>query len=191
MIAKARKYLLLAAVVLTIIGCGSPNDQAPFDNDAQNHTPTWIADHSATAETASASCAECHGEEFAGGISGISCTSCHLGGPFSAHPTSWTQPIALDHSTYVELNGTVGCSNMDCHGTDLLGGTTGVSCTACHIGGTLSIHPADWAGQITTAHGNYVNINTTSSCSNIYCHGTNLEGVSGVSPACDSCHAMP
>lgn len=188
--AKAR-FILLGAAVLTIMGCGSPNDQAPFDVDAQNHTAAWITDHSATTEAASTSCVECHGEDYAGGISGVSCTSCHLGGSFAAHPTDWKLPIALGHSTYVELNGAAGCSNIDCHGAALLGGTTGPSCDSCHIGGTLSFHPTDWAGQISTKHGEYVDVNTADSCRNIFCHGADLEGIPGVTPACNDCHAMP
>lgn len=185
-----RIFLPIAVLTALFAACGTPNDQITFDENSQSHAPNWVADHD-SAGANSASCTQCHGEDLSGGISKVSCSACHMGGPTSVHPLYWAKPIALNHSGYVELSGTAGCDNRYCHGSDLLGGTTGPSCTKCHIGGPLSAHPIDWAGQISTKHGNYVEQNTAASCRNIYCHGANLEGIAGISPACNVCHAMP
>jgi hypothetical protein len=188
---RANTIGLAVLVLASLIGCGDPNANAPFDIDAQKHTGNWIANHAAASTTNIGSCAECHGQDLAGGVSGISCTQCHMGGSYSVHPLDWGEPTALNHSAFVVSQGTNGCANANCHGASLLGGTTGPSCSSCHLGGTMSIHPADWAGTISTAHGAYVNTNTSNSCKNIYCHGANLEGVLNSGPACDACHAMP
>jgi len=185
-----RTALLAAVLVAMLTGCGTPNDQATFDANATQHPANWVVDHKSSGSD-TMSCAECHGADLAGGIAKSSCYQCHMGGPGSVHPLDWAAPTALNHSGTVELAGTAGCSNVHCHGGDLLGGTTGPSCASCHLGGTLAIHPADWAGQISTKHGEYASANTTASCRNIYCHGQDLEGVPGVSPQCNICHAMP
>ena len=186
-----RAILACALPLVLFTACGTPNEQAPFDSDAQAHTSAWISEHSAAANASTTTCAGCHGENLDGGISAVSCTACHLGGTTAKHPTTWTSPIAYDHSQYVALQGSSGCANANCHGTTLLGGVTGPSCSSCHIGGPASFHPLDWAGTISTKHGQYVDINGTQSCANAQCHGVALLGIPTISPACNVCHAMP
>jgi len=130
-------FLLLIGLAL-LAGCGStPNDKAPFSADTGKHAAGWLpAQHSTSATASTASCKECHGEDLTGGISGVSCTTCHIGGPTSAHPT-------------------------------------------------------DWGTSILTKHGPYVVANTSASCQNVYCHGANREGVANSGPACSSCHSYP
>lgn len=186
-----RAILACALLLVLLTGCGTPNDKAPFDSDAQTHTGPWISNHAISAKADTTSCKECHGAGLDGGIAKVSCTACHLGGPTIIHPSTWTSPIALDHSPYVASQGTSGCSNINCHGANLLGGVTGPSCSSCHIGGPTSSHPSDWAGSISTKHGEYVNVNGTQSCANVYCHGADLLGIVNISPPCNVCHAMP
>lgn len=69
-----------------------------------------------------------------------------------------------------------------CHGANLTGGNSGVSCSSstfnglsCHANG---VHPVPWSGH------NAV-LNQLNSCTP--CHGALLEG-SGVAPACAFCH---
>jgi uncharacterized protein YjbI with pentapeptide repeats len=137
----------------------------------------------------------CHGAALTGVTgSGPSCTSCHLGGAGSVHPLDWGALTYVKHSLYVAANGTTACANINCHGANLTGvNGSGPSCSSCHIGGPLSVHPAgpvDWADP--TQHGVYACTNGTASCSNVVCHGTALEGVSLSGPSCFSCHpAIP
>jgi hypothetical protein len=75
-------------------------------------------------------CRACHGETFTGGWSGVSCYACHAGGP-SGHADGWmNERSAAFHGYYVATNSSLSCT--DCHGMDLLGGSSGVACSDCH-----------------------------------------------------------
>jgi hypothetical protein len=76
-----------------------------------------------------AACGACHGTDYRGGWSDVSCYECHVG-PYAVHTLGWAEPWA--HGAVVESNGSDGCT--ECHGADLRGGGSGVSCWLCHEG---------------------------------------------------------
>src|SRR5512147_1678398 len=138
--------------------------------------------------TAACSNQYCHGASL-GGVagSGPSCTSCHLGGPASAHPAEWI-PVYSTHGPWAKSNDTAACANRSCHGASLDGVADSVpACTSCHLGGPAKVHPADWIPPV-SMHGPYVKLNTTSACANQYCHGLSLTGVANSGPSCTACH---
>ncbi len=183
-------FLTLAA---SVAGCSDPNAQSPINPDTGSHAATWLpAAHMAAAKSNVDSCSTCHGSDLSGGISGVSCTSCHLGSPTSVHPADWVPAYSM-HGSYVNTcpTGTSACANQYCHGTALTGvPDSGPSCTSCHMGGVTNIHPAGWLGDACSNHGTFVlsSPSGTSGCSNVYCHGTNLEGVPQSGPSCTKCH---
>lgn len=76
-------------------------------------------------------CTTCHGSDYRGGWSGVSCYTCHAGGP-SGHPEGWMDTRAHTfHGDRVAADGDEDCRR--CHGNDLLGGTSGISCGDCHF----------------------------------------------------------
>lgn len=181
--------LLLIVGLLGLAGCGSEkNDNSVFDED--QHPAGWLpAGHMAAAKADETVCAQCHGSDYAGGVSGVSCTRCHLGGVNSVHPAAWGSAVAMNHGQYVAASGNTACANAVCHGTTLSGvDQSGPSCTSCHMGGVGSFHPASWGtgSQVILNHAPYAQTNGTGQCSNASCHGTTLQG--GVGPACASCH---
>src|SRR5512143_1559107 len=188
---KTAKSLFAGFLVLTafFIGCSDPNAQSPIDPESGSHAANWLpAAHMAAATSNPDSCSTCHGADFKGGISGVSCTSCHLGSPTSVHPENWV-PVYSMHGPYVKTNSTSACANQYCHGLSLTGAPdSGPSCTSCHIGGLTSGHPSDWV-PIYSTHGPYVNTSPTgtSACANQACHGTTLTGVPGSGPSCTLC----
>jgi hypothetical protein len=130
---------LLLFGLAALVGCGSDsNTQSPFDADAQQHADGWLpASHATAATLDMASCQQCHGEDLLGGISKVGCTGCHLGGPTSAHPTTWTSTTILSlHGKYVVANTETSCRNIYCHGSALQGvPNSGPSCASpfpCH-----------------------------------------------------------
>jgi len=75
-------------------------------------------------------CRTCHGTDYRGGWSGVSCYECHAGGP-SGHPDGWmNRSSASFHGLKVLTQGVEDCTR--CHGFGLGGGTTGVACASCH-----------------------------------------------------------
>jgi hypothetical protein len=181
---------MLLVTVLIFWGCGDPNSSAPFNGESGSHPEEWLpSGHASAAKSNIDSCTECHGSDLSGGISGQSCTQCHLGGPESVHPADWGSQAAVNHASYVETNGNSSCSNISCHGSNLGGvAGSGPSCSSCHLGGSDSVHPQDWGALTYMKHATYAASNGTLSCSNAACHGLNLEGISGSGPSCSSCH---
>jgi len=201
---RLRLVLLLFGSAMVISGaCSDPKSKETFNLETGKHTTNWLpeghatfaalAQSSGTSSTGS-DCTACHGADLGGGISGVSCTHCHLGGTTSIHPLSW-DPIYSTHGSSVNSGATptASCSNQYCHGASLAGVSgSGPSCTSCHLGGPASIHPTSW-DPIYLAHGPSVSsgLTSTSSCANQYCHGSSLQGVAGSGPACTSCHSYP
>ncbi len=149
-------------------------------------------------------CAQCHGDDFAGGAAGASCTSCHTGGPDACDTCHEAVPTTGAHAAHV--------------GT----GAADVACAGCHrvparwddeghirrddagdpapaeveLTGlaTVTVKPADRAGPPVFAGG---------TCHNVYCHGAVLGAAGGTTPepawardapgpaSCDSCHGAP
>jgi hypothetical protein len=98
------------------------------------------------------------------------------------HPAGW---LPDGHATEAKANIET-CTG--CHGADLTGATTHVSCTQCHLGNPETIHPTMWGNFAYALHSGYVKQNGTSSCANVTCHGENLDGVQGSGPSCTQCH---
>jgi hypothetical protein len=126
--------VLLLLVVFSLAGCGSANDSSSFNPDSGSHPAGWLpADHMTKAVADMESCAQCHGADYAGGISGISCSSCHLGGVASVHPVQWNGNGML-HRTEAWGTATIdSCRNIVCHGPAFEGVyLSGGSCLVCH-----------------------------------------------------------
>jgi hypothetical protein len=98
------------------------------------------------------------------------------------HPVGW---LPDGHATEAKANIET-CTG--CHGADLTGATTHVSCTQCHLGDPNSFHPTLWGNFAYALHAGYVKQNGTSACANVTCHGANLDGVQGSGPSCTQCH---
>jgi hypothetical protein len=129
-----KKIMMLGALFLSAfaVGCGSSSPTTATTND--HDAPGWLpAGHMQAALANQDSCTECHGSDFSGGISGVSCSQCHLGGVDSVHPADWGSNILTLHGAYVNLNGTGSCANAYCHGTQLQGvDQSGPACSTCH-----------------------------------------------------------
>lgn len=133
--------VLAAGLLVLAIGCG--NSDSLFNPDTGKHTTSWLPEQHAAAVTTgttslgaplyfTGSCIECHGADLSGGISQVSCTDCHMGGPTAVHPATW-DPVYLNHGPTASADGTAQCSNLYCHGPSLGGvASSGPACTTCH-----------------------------------------------------------
>jgi len=120
-----------------LTGLGTASSCFECHDGAGGHPAGWASRpdpaHAATvAVESNDDCVHCHGADYLGGWSEVSCYGCHAGGP-SGHPDGWMNDEAASfHGNEVTLDGSVRC--MSCHGGDLSGGTSGVSCaqSGCH-----------------------------------------------------------
>jgi hypothetical protein len=184
--------------LLLLVGCGDKNPQSDFDPIGGKHPVNWLpSEHKTEAKVHMEDCASCHGADFGGGISKIACSQCHLGNQNSVHPNQWGPYAYALHGDYVERHDPLAatCANALCHGTNLDGvGGTGPSCALCHMNGDkFSAHPPDWNTLVDLSspvpkHAAYVGSNGPTACTNIACHGQNLQGVFLSGPSCQACH---
>lgn len=184
----------LLAALLAFAGCGTPNDQAPFDADAGKHASGWVkAKHASVAVANSNACRECHGSDLAGGISGAPCSQCHLNG----------SPLALTGCTSCHgkpPDGTIAPNRAGAHGAHFAFNNAANSCNSCHTGagtGTLGhdngIADVAFLDDYNARSGTAVR-NPDGTCSKVSCHGgqTTPAWLSGatidVNTQCTACH---
>jgi uncharacterized CHY-type Zn-finger protein len=136
------------------------------------------------AQTGPSTCVACHGEDYKGGTSEVSCYKCH-NGP-SGHPTGWIDPSSENFlGLRIRASGIGECA--PCHGEDYQGGTSGVSCYSCHEG--PSGHPIGWFDSSSdNYHGLKVAAEGPSVCA--ACHGEDYKG-GVVDVSCYTCHNGP
>ncbi len=128
------------------------------------------------------SCQQCHGANFAGGISSPSCVTCHSA--INVHKDGIQDTTSANfHGKYPLPNGLSDCRG--CHGQNFTGGYNSPSCVTCHS--SITVHKA---GIIDTASANFHGKNPLSgNFSNCQqCHGENFTG-GNLSPSCATCHS--
>lgn len=184
-----KKYTLfvLAVLIATIAGCS--DKKAPSEMKVGSHPEGWVADDGGEHarylnqnQYRLQSCATCHGQDFRGGESNVSCYTCHSTYP---HPDGWVGMNGGVHASYLKENEYDLESCASCHGEDFLGGQNKVSCFTCHSGYP---HPQGWVGSNGGKHAQFLKENTFNLglCSS--CHGEDFTGgESNVS--CYTCHA--
>ena len=136
-----KKYFLLFIGILLLI--------VVINNCSENKNPVASSTHSSewnekgsdsfhgtkVLEAGYVSCKSCHGADLTGGKSNISCFTCHQTYP---HPAEWMMVGDSNfHGEYI--NTTSGSIEYckGCHGSDLSGGQSKVSCYKCHKDGSL------------------------------------------------------
>jgi predicted CxxxxCH...CXXCH cytochrome family protein len=188
---KKLELSIIVMCVLGLFGCSKLKNENPAAVNAKvsihgdgfttstsaNFHGKVIADSTVDMKT----CTECHGSDFNGGSSQVSCNGCHK----NNHSGGVASPAAANfHGTVIaSRNGSTQlCST--CHGKDYNGGMSGVSCNACHAkthpGGVALKTAPNFHGLVIAAAGG-----NTASCTK--CHGTDYNGgISNVS--CNACH---
>ena len=202
------KYLLLMFV---LVACADPRvlstPCAGSDCVARVHVDGWLDQTSdnfhgkdlARRNWDFALCQSCHGNDYSGGKSGVSCLTCHQQGP-TACVTCHGDKGPTTNAHQVHLGKQLDCS--ECHvkpaSWDAPGHILGIplGTPAPVVFGAkanLTIDPADRKGPAAF---------DGASCSNVYCHGAALHAPGGTmnsprwddpTPAgtCGGCHAAP
>jgi predicted CxxxxCH...CXXCH cytochrome family protein len=143
----------------------------------------------------STACASCHpGTVLAGGALNLA-AKLHLNGAVDvdfAHGAGWASRTEHGYSANASL-----ASCRACHGQDLTGGTSGISCNGCH-GGTA------WQTNCTFCHGDATRVaneaappvgtqgETATTATAVGAHAKHLSGGAvGPAVACGECHSIP
>ena len=130
-------------------------------------------------------CQQCHGENFTGGISSPSCTTCHSA--ISVHKSGIIEPTSANfHGKNPLTKNLADCQS--CHGDNFAGGTLSTSCasTNCHAA-AISVHQNGIVDQASpNFHGKNPLTKNFADCQP--CHGDNYAGGT-LSPSCVTCHA--
>lgn len=138
-----------------------------------------------------ARCAQCHGADFAGGTSSVSCLSCHAAGPTACVTCHGAGPASNAHPAHAGANVTCGeChvvpASWDQDGHILHDGIA-ITAPAQVTFGARAGTTATWDGT---------------TCSNVYCHGAALQNGGGTNTSprwtdpptpggCTQCHGAP
>jgi hypothetical protein len=190
------------AATLLLFGCGTGNSNSLIDPDTGKHAANWMTGtpimHGSTAEQDFHVCTSCHGTDYRGGISDVSCYGCH-NGPGLNHPNpGWVVPLSLATMTVNAYHKTDPADCTKCHGADYLGGSSHIACINCHMEGPTSVHILAWGtgSAIVGPSMSYAAAYGTAKCQNSYCHGLPSltvdvwNGLSG--PHCNgTCHSWP
>ncbi len=140
-------------------------------------------------------CSACHGAVVAANDTTIIAANLHINGTVEAtsyHPTNWDLPT--QHGASFNASGASACTS--CHGADLSGGTSGVSCDACHS-------TATWETACTFCHGGSggdttgappygVDGESATTTRQVGAHRQHLQSSTWrAALACNACHTVP
>ncbi|MFC1555858.1 CxxxxCH/CxxCH domain-containing protein [candidate division KSB1 bacterium] len=159
------------------------------------------------------SCKSCHGQDYLGGVSGVSCVSCHEGTPESCntcHGRSYTTHGAPPNDIAGNVDNTIRSVGAHAAHMSNSGFADPVECTDCH---SVPAHYLDAGhidsspnaevvfGTLAAAGDSLPELTSTLSCENVYCHGSFIAGNSdnipqwtgivGTGAECGSCHEIP
>lgn len=212
---------LIAAGMLLLVGCSETKDSAPAAQTAVTVHGIGFADPASANFHAKAvqaknyelkECRSCHGADYAGGITGQSCKTCHSkpGGPENCTTCHGGVNAAPPKDLTDHISPTF--RGVGAHQKHVLGGSLGaaVACADCHsVPAALSS-----AGHIDASAHAEVRFDSTSAmfasgsvvtqgaatvtCNNTYCHGNfnggNLNNTmtwtdtTSAAVACGTCH---
>jgi len=171
--------LLFSVFSLFLVFCSEKKEPTKVST----HPSNWLQVHGNAVLDSSLSkesCQVCHGADFSGGSSGVSCLNCH----FYPHLPEWSDSTSPGfHGVAAKATGNDTC--QVCHGADFQGGTTGISCYDCHTYPHLSAWHDSASAEF---HGKIVLQVGKQECQG--CHGSQFNGGSS-QVSCYNCHTYP
>jgi len=191
--------LLLLALVLGVAACSDRNVPVAVST----HPDGWVnpqsdvfhGDFVNEGASKGANCATCHGEDFSGGESNVSCYSCHAAYP---HPDQFKFPSQANfHGKTVAQVANWDLSEcQSCHGADYAGaGLAEKNCRTCH---TAPDGPEDCqtchGGEFNAAPPEDLSGNDETIFPGVGAHQIHLQDSdlwTGNMALCENCHVVP
>lgn len=224
---RLNSFILAGGLLLLgLASCSELRDELPAASTAtlRVHPEGWTQANSADfhgntirqADWDMSSCQTCHGRDYRGGVSGVSCQKCHTapGGPEACNTchggTNNAPPRDLSGNTAVSARG-VGAHQTHVRGTAR---ADAITCAECHnVPGALNTPGhIDTPSPAEVVFTGFLSSKTTQSftpsynaqtgtCANTYCHGNFRNGnpenamvwnvFTAASTACGTCHGNP
>ena len=183
--------LIMTVLAAIISSCSTVNQDSPlsFVDASGNHPDGWIEAHGSYAGNEGVLCMDCHGDDLAGGITGVSCSTdavgCHAGGP-AFHPADWLDSSLTGNDWHGDAydNGfqVNGFDCVDCHEPPDLDDPVDGKCIICHFTLSGGRTPGGWAHA--DNHSQWAGSPEETVC--IACHEVNISF--GNQPFCHNCH---
>jgi hypothetical protein len=200
---RISRYSLLVPALLGLAGCADLKTDLPdpVTPGVQVHGTDWTDTAAATfhgyvvraAQGNVQSCLKCHGLDYQGGVSGVSCVACHKSEGATLHGRGWVTPGSPNFH-----GNTIRAANWDmrqcqtCHGGFYNGGKVNSSCRDCHTdtGGPEAC--ATCHGSTNPAPPRDLSRNTAPTARGVGAHQIHLSG-GAIAPgfACNECHVVP
>ena len=211
---KPAHLIISLAMAIALGGCGDKNDKAVFSPES-GHLSGWKTAHN-TPEAGVESCVECHGVNYDGGVSKVSCMSSSAVSGISCHTTNpvgtTTKCVSCHGGLPSGPFGSAAPNRKLAHTKHLA--LTGITCATCHQNagsGTAGHARATSTGSLsratvalttysaahTASTGSFGFSATDSTCSQISCHGgkvtpawtSTINLVASDNTICYQCHA--
>ena len=195
-------FLIFGSLALS--SCSDPKDPPlGVSSSVSVHPAAWIQKsssefHGAALESSNydaASCQQCHGNNYDGGLVDVSCYTCHSNFP---HPAGWTGLGDASHSKYIQANNYDFRSCKSCHGEDYSAVKVDNSCRTCHTNeaGPEACNTCHGVFAAADELGNAVppaglNNETDPSDPAIGAHQPHIAFFGSAEAACQECHIVP
>jgi predicted CxxxxCH...CXXCH cytochrome family protein len=187
-----------------IAGCSDLKTDlpSPVAPGVQVHQKDWVDTTSANfhgkvvdaAHGNVTECLNCHGSNYQGGNSGVSCVKCHQNEGASLHGKGWIDPASPNfHGNAIRSASWDMRPCQSCHGALYDGGKVGVSCRECHTGAAGPENCSTCHGSPTSvAPPSDLNGNMSRSAPGVGAHQIHLRGSSlSGTLLCTQCHTTP
>lgn len=193
---KTLNFVLIVTIAILggVAGCADLKQDlpAPTSSSLRVHPPGWndslnTAFHGKFLKGRNWSlndCTTCHSKTYQGGVSGVSCFTCHTSYP---HTRGWNDTSTTNfHGQVLKRRDWMMGDCSGCHGATFEGGSSGVSCRQCH---STFPHMAGWLDTSrTNFHGKVLKTDNWNLGSCAKCHASDFRG-GRVGVGCFSCHS--
>jgi len=202
---KSSDIGFLAVVAGILAGCAELKEDlpAPVASGVQAHGLEWVDTlspgfHGTVAQANNdefQSCLTCHGWNFDGGTSGVSCVTCHRAENASLHGKGWTDPASLNfHGKAIRAANWDMRDCQTCHGPTYAGGRVSSSCRDCHTGDAGPENCTTCHGNTNPAPPRDLSGNTSTTARGVGAHQKHFIGPRTISASpirCSDCHSVP
>jgi predicted CxxxxCH...CXXCH cytochrome family protein len=201
---KHQVHIVIASLTVLLVASNGCTDlkeglPPPVASGAQVHLDSWVDTsssnfHGSFANRDIQSCLTCHGQDYNGGTSDVSCITCHNAKGANIHGRGWESKASANfHGKVIAMANWDMRPCQQCHGATYAGGKVPSSCRTCHTNGAGPENCATCHGSATSiAPPRDLSDGTSRTRRGVGAHQIHLTGSSiAVGMVCGDCHTVP